>query len=66
MLIRNEGPYDYILNLSALKHVRNDILYVNATHRGEHKHHKNVQDGEGYRYLKISSVSTDKAVILSI
>ena len=36
-LMKNEGPYDYVFNLSALKHVRSekDPLYTYAYDYGE-------------------------------
>ena len=36
-LIKNEGPYDYVFNLSALKHVRSekDPVYTNANDYGQ-------------------------------
>jgi len=36
-LIKKEGPYDYVFNLSALKHVRSekDALYSNANDYGQ-------------------------------
>ena len=37
-LVQSEGPYDYVFNLSALKHVRSekDPLYLNAFSNGQY------------------------------
>ncbi len=63
-LIEHEGPYDYVLNLSALKHVRSEkdpytlmrMIDVNILNTD-----KTLQQAAGFDATKYFCVSTDKA-----
>ena len=63
-LIEHEGPYDYVLNLSALKHVRSEkdpytlmrMIDVNIFNTD-----KTLQQAAGFDATKYFCVSTDKA-----
>jgi len=61
---RNEGPYDYVLNLSALKHVRSEkdsytlMRMINVNIFNTIKTLKIARDGGAKKYF---CVSTDKA-----
>lgn len=64
LFLQAEGPFDYILNLSALKHVRSErdpytlmrMIYVNICNIA-----RNIEYAEPMGLKKYFSVSTDKA-----
>ena len=63
-LVDHEGPYDYVLNLSALKHVRSEkdpftlmrMIQVNVFNTV-----KTIQQARAFGAIKYFCVSTDKA-----